>query len=271
MSQSTQSDLLDASRITASLTPQARALLTELSLHDQIDSTNTEALRRLESLPAGGLVIAAEQQVSGRGRRGRSWASPHGCNLYVSAVWDFERGAEAMAGLSLAVGVAVADALEHEGLDGIGLKWPNDILHGGGKLGGILIEIAGHASGRASAVVGIGVNLSMPDAEASAIDQPWTDARRAGGLESGRNQLLASLLNHLLPLLAEFEDSGFPPWRERWTRRNAHDGAQVVLTSGESTVTGIVQGVDDTGALLLDLGGTVRAFTGGEVSLRAAT
>ena len=174
-----------------------------------------------------------------------------------------------MAGLSLAVGVAVADALEQEGLQDISLKWPNDILHGGSKLGGILIETAGHAGGTASAVIGIGINLSMPETAATDIDQPWTDAQRAGGVAAGRNQLLASVLNHLLPLLAEFEDRGFSPWRERWSQRNAHAGVRVSLSSGDRVSSGVMKGVDDSGALLLDLGGTVQAFTGGEVSLRS--
>ena len=265
----TVSETLNRNHIESGLTPQARALLLELELHDSIDSTNAEALRRIERGTAGsGLVVSAEQQTAGRGRRGRGWVSPHAANIYLSLVWEFQRGVEAMDGLSLAVGVAAADALALRGLQNVALKWPNDLLHGGAKLGGILVETSGHVTGPTSAVIGVGINLAMPEAEAGGIDQRWTDASRAGGIDAGRNTLLATLLNHLLPLLADFESVGFGPWQDRWLARNAHAGQAVALRSGDSEVIGVVQGVDQTGALLLDLGGTVQAFNGGELSLR---
>ncbi len=264
----TVSEALNREHIESGLTPQARALLLELDLHDSIDSTNAEALRRIERGAGSGLVVSAEQQTAGRGRRGRSWISPPAASVYLSLVWKFQRGVEAMDGLSLAAGVAVAEALADCGLETVALKWPNDLLHDGAKLGGILVETSGHVSGPTSAVIGIGVNLSMPESEASDIGQQWTDAHRAGGLSGGRNCLLARLLNHLLPLLADFESVGFDAWRERWMSRNAHSGQRVSLRSGEREVIGVVQGVDATGALLLDLGGTVQAFNGGELSLR---
>ncbi|MDJ0879474.1 MAG: biotin--[acetyl-CoA-carboxylase] ligase [Halieaceae bacterium] len=262
------SDTLNLDHIHSGLTPQARALLRELDLHDAIDSTNAEAMRRIERDGTSGLVISAEQQTAGRGRRGRGWVSPRAANIYLSVVWQFRQGVEAMDGLSLAVGVAVADALGERGLPAVALKWPNDLLHGGAKLGGILVETSGHAAGPTSAVVGIGVNLAMPESEAATIDQQWTDVKRAGGIEGSRNLLLATLLNNVLPLLADFEAVGFGPWRERWLARNAHAGQTVSLRSGDKEVIGAVRGVDETGALLLDLGGTVQAFNGGELSLR---
>jgi BirA family biotin operon repressor/biotin-[acetyl-CoA-carboxylase] ligase len=266
-----QPESLDRDRIQAGLTPEARALLLELDVRDEIDSTNAEALRRVERGAGGGLVVTAEQQTAGRGRRGRGWVSPRGTNIYLSTVWEFQRGAEAMHGLSLAVGVAVAEALDEQGLDGVRLKWPNDLLFAGAKLGGILIETSGHASGPASAVVGIGVNLAMPAEAAAGIDQQWTDVQRAGGTRGGRNQLMAALLNHLLPLLVGYERQGFGAWRDRWQRRSAHVGERVSIRSGETEMIGVFNGVDDSGAVLLDLGGTVQAFNGGELSLRRAT
>ncbi|MEE4191918.1 MAG: biotin--[acetyl-CoA-carboxylase] ligase [Halieaceae bacterium] len=262
------SDSLNPEHIQSGLTAEARALLGELRVHGAIDSTNAEALRRLESGAVPGLVITAEQQTAGRGRRGRDWVSPPAANIYLSVAWQFHGGVEAMDGLSLAVGVGVAEALAEQGLETVALKWPNDLLHGDAKLGGILVETSGHAAGPTSAVVGIGINLAMPDTEAEAIDQRWTDVSRAGGIRGGRNALLGSLLNHLLPLLANFESAGFHPWRERWLARNAHAGQSVALRSGDREIVGVVQGVDESGALLLDLGGTVQAFTGGELSLR---
>ena len=264
-------ELLERERIHAGLSPQARALLSELALHRDIDSTNAELNRRLEGRDGSGLVVTAEQQTAGRGRHGRRWVSPFGTNLYLSMAWQFSRGVEAMTGLSLAVGAAAADALELHGLDGVELKWPNDILHQGAKLGGILVETSGNAAGPATAVVGIGINLRMPEDSADAIDQAWTDAEQAAGSSIGRNALFADLLNHLLPLLAGYEEGGFQPWQARWQARNAHAGQSVTIRSGESSVAGVVRGIDATGALMLDVGGTLQAINGGEVSLRANT
>jgi BirA family biotin operon repressor/biotin-[acetyl-CoA-carboxylase] ligase len=190
--------------------------------------------------------------------------------MYLSLAWQFAGGVEAMAGLSLAVGAAVAGVLEEHGLADVRLKWPNDLLHEGAKLGGILVETSGHATGVASAVVGIGINLRMPDDSARDIDQRWTDVEQALGMPVGRNALLSSLLNGLLPLLAAYEKSGFGAWRQRWLERHAHTGQQVTLMRGDSAIAGVVVGIDEFGALLLDVGGTVQPFSGGELSLRAA-
>ena len=118
-------------------------------------------------------------------------------------------------------------------------------------------------------VVGIGINCRMPESGAGAIDQAWTDMERAMGEAVDRNALFSCLLNHLLPLLAAFEREGFVAWRPRWLQRNAHQGAPVTLHSGNTTVSGLVQGIDEAGALVLDVGGTLQAFNGGEISLRA--
>jgi BirA family biotin operon repressor/biotin-[acetyl-CoA-carboxylase] ligase len=262
-------ELLDHECIHSGLSPQARALLSELVLHRDIDSTNADVARRLEAGAGSGLVVSAEQQTAGRGRHGRRWVSPFGTNIYLSLAWRFAQGVDGMVGLSLAAGAAAADALEQHGLADICLKWPNDILYGGAKLGGILVETSGAAAGPVTAVVGIGINLRMPAESAETIDQAWTDAERATGATIGRNALLASLLNHMLPLLAGYEDEGFGSWRERWQDRNAHIGQPVTVRSGDSSVVGIVSGIDQTGALLLDVGGTEQVFSGGEVSLRA--
>ena len=242
----------------------------ELDLHAQIDSTNTEALRRAQQGATSGLVVAAEQQTAGRGRRGRGWVSPFGRNLYMSCFWKFAGKPEVIEGLSLAVGVAVAEALADVGVTDVMLKWPNDILLGGAKLGGILIEITGGASGFTNAVTGIGLNLGMPAAATTEIDQPWTDLTLAGNRVL-RNELLAAVLNHLLPLLDEYESRGLGPWRERWLSRNAFSGRQVRLRQGDRQIVGAMLGIGDRGELRLDVGGSELSFEGGEVSLRAVS
>lgn len=264
-------ELLDEAAVRAALDPAAAGLLRDLALLPSVDSTNTEALRRLEAGERGGLAISAEQQTAGRGRRGRAWISPYARNLYLSLTWDFAGGAAALEGLSLAVGVAVAAALDSRGVSGVRLKWPNDILVGDAKLGGILLEMAGDAAGACQVVVGVGLNVAMPVETATAIDQSWIDVSTAAGpAASGRSALLAALLNQLLPLVAGYESGGFRPWRDRWLALDAFAGRPVVLSLGEQARSGIARGVDERGALLLEVAGVLEPVFGGELSLRPA-
>ena len=263
-------DLIDESRVRSAMGASGLDLLSELSIGEVIDSTNMEALRRVEEGAISGLVCTAEQQTAGRGRRGRSWVSPFARNLYVSTMWEFSQGAAALDGLSLAVGVAVARALTGLGLPDVQLKWPNDILYEGKKLGGVLLEMVGDATGQCQVVVGIGVNVRMPDDAAGAIDQAWTDV---GAMTSstncpGRNELLGALLDQLLPLLAGFERSGFIPWREAWQALDAHAGKSVILSTGGDKAAGVARGVDARGALQLETGVGIQSVYGGEISMR---
>lgn len=264
-------DLLDSGEVIAGLTNRARGLMGGLEVLDTIDSTNAELARRGEQGAGSGLVCTAEQQTAGRGRRGRQWVSPYAGNLYLSVLWEFREGAAALEGLSLAVGVAVARALQGVGVPGVQLKWPNDVLHDNAKLGGILIEMQGDVAGPCRVVIGIGLNVVMPAAAASAIDQAWTDvATITGGRQPRRSELLAAQLNELLPLLADFEQQGFAHWREQWRSLDAFADAEVILDAGATPLAGIARGVDERGALLLETGTGVRAVHGGEISLRAA-
>lgn len=264
-------DLLDADAVNADLSSEAASLLSSLVLLESVDSTNAELMRYAASGPVAGLVCSAEQQTAGRGRRGRQWVSPFASNLYMSLAWEFEQGAAALEGLSLAIGVAVARALENCGLPAVQLKWPNDILYKGAKLGGVLLEMTGDAAGTCQVVVGVGLNVSMPKSAAGAIDQDWTDiATASGGAPAERNTLLAALLNELLPLVAGFEAAGFAPWREAWQALDAFAGAEVILHAGPRQTAGVARGVDERGALLLETTTGVQPIYGGEISLRPA-
>ena len=179
-------DLLDAAAVQAGLQPQAAGLLAQLELLEATDSTNAEVMRQLTGGAGSGLVCSAEQQSAGRGRRGRQWVSPYGRNLYVSVAWEYQQGAAALEGLSLAVGVGVARALAACGLPPVQLKWPNDILYGGAKLGGILLEMTGDAAGACQVVVGVGLNVAMPAVAAHAIEQDWTDVQHSPARKSPR-------------------------------------------------------------------------------------
>ena len=265
-------DLLDPVRVNDALDARAGALLSRLEILDSVDSTNAEVLRWAEQGANAGAVCTAEQQTAGRGRRGRQWVSPFASNLYVSVLWDFNEGAAALEGLSLAVGVAVARALRACGVPPVQLKWPNDVLFNGEKLGGILLEMRGDAAGQCRVVIGVGLNVAMPALAANAIDQAWTDIKTiSNGAVPGRNRLLGALLNELLPLLADFEKQGFSHWRDAWQALDAYAGAPIVLTTGVGRVAGIARGVDQRGALQLETATGMQWVYGGEISLRSGS
>ncbi|MGQ9427498.1 bifunctional biotin--[acetyl-CoA-carboxylase] ligase/biotin operon repressor BirA [Gilvimarinus sp. F26214L] len=263
-------ELLDAERIREQLTPGAARLLTELDLCGSVDSTNTRALQRAQSGSARGLICLAEHQSAGRGRRGRQWVSPYGRNIYLSLVWEFTAGAAAMEGLSLAVGVAIVRALGAQGVDGVQLKWPNDVLWQGRKLAGVLLEMTGDAAGHCQVVVGVGINVAMLASEAKDIDQDWIslDAIHKG---VSRNKLAADLLNHLLPMLANYQQQGFAPLREEWESLDCFGGREVEIHAGDTVTVGQVAGVSDTGALRLNTAAGEELIYGGEASLRRSS
>jgi BirA family biotin operon repressor/biotin-[acetyl-CoA-carboxylase] ligase len=264
-------DLLQVAAIRAALDPPAASLLGELAVHEVLDSTNAEVLRQLDAGARSGYLCTAEQQTAGRGRRGRQWVSPFARNIYLSIAWEYAEGAAILEGLSLAVGAAVAQALARLGVEGITLKWPNDLLHGRAKLGGVLIEMAGDTAGACHVVVGVGLNVAMPAAQAAAIDQSWTDlARVAPGLACSRSRLVAALANELLPLLDRWPAGRFADWRAAWEALDAFAGRPVVVHIGERQLAGTARGVDQRGALLLETSLGIQPVFGGEISLRSA-
>jgi BirA family biotin operon repressor/biotin-[acetyl-CoA-carboxylase] ligase len=262
-------DLLDAATIRDHIEPGADDLLHNLLLFPEVDSTNAELQRR--GAPAhGAAVCLAESQSAGRGRRGRHWVSPFGSSIYLSVVWQFQGGAEVLEGLSLAVGVVLAEAIAAMGVPQPALKWPNDLYLDGAKAAGILVELSGDLSGPCTAIIGIGINVRLPAAPAAQIDQPWSDLQTAASAPVSRNVLAAGVINRLLPLLARYEEQGFASWRERWQALHAHAGKPVIVEQGGRRLAGIATGVDAQGALLLHTDSGIHALRGGEVSLRPA-
>jgi len=261
-------DCLDAAAVRAVLGAQADRF--RLELLDACASTSTLLLERARSGAPHGQVIACELQSAGRGRRGNSWQSGLGGSLTFSLLWRFAQGPAGLAGLSLAVGVAVARALDSAGVAQVRLKWPNDLLHAGRKLGGILIEVHGDASGPTAAVIGIGLNLRLRTSLRDAIAQAVTDLASISPQLPQRNRLLAATLIELAQVLDLFAAQGFAPLREEWTARHAHQGKAVTLTSGDGkTISGRAAGVAGDGALLLETARGVERFISGELSLRA--
>lgn len=261
-------ELLQAESILENMDTDSRTRLRGLSLFDVLDSTNTH----LVGLGADGLGIACltEYQSAGRGRRGRSWVSPFGSNIYLSVRWRFGTGMAHLSGLSLAMGVAVTRALHDVGVDQIRLKWPNDVYAEGRKLAGILLEIAGEAAGPCDVVVGLGLNMAMPAQAARDIDQPWIDIAALRD-DVSRNRLAGRLLHHLLAALVRFQNDGLASFYAEWQTVDLLAGRALRLSLPDDELRGVGCGIDSDGALLVEVDGEQRRFTYGEVSLRTET
>jgi BirA family biotin operon repressor/biotin-[acetyl-CoA-carboxylase] ligase len=227
-------------------------------------STNADLLARALLLPAP-LLLIAENQTAGRGRAGRSWLSSAGNSLTFSLAWRFEAGPQALSGLPLAIGVALAETLARLGVQ-VRLKWPNDVLRDGDKLAGILIETAPAEHG-IWAVIGIGLNLVMPDEMEEMIGRSVAAAPWLARMD--RDELMAALLDGLASVLREFERTGFAGFAARWNLLHEYQGSEVrILDRGEVLHEGIAAGVDDAGRLLLDGPQGRIAIAAGDVSLR---
>ncbi len=261
-------EFLSSEKIESVLMDNVRLNISDLNIHDRLDSTNNHLINLAKCAARSGTVCLAEFQIAGKGRRGRSWVSPFGSNIYLSLLWHFHNGPSAISGLSLAVGVSVIRALASLGLSGIGLKWPNDIYWQEHKLGGILIEVTGETHGPCAAVIGIGLNIYIPDREAAMIDQAWIDLTRImGGISISRNRLVGTLLNELLPILADYENHGLAPYLDEWRSYDCLVGHPVVIYQGESAITGNAGGIDDNGLFrLMTADGKACCFASGEVS-----
>lgn len=231
-----------------------------------IGSTNDYLKSKLASSPSGFCVLA-ESQTAGRGRHGRKWVSPFGASLYMSMSWRFEQGYQAINGLSLAVGVAIADALAHLNIADVQLKWPNDVYANGKKLAGVLIEVEGQMGSACDCVIGIGLNVALP-ADQVEIDQPWTDLASLGEQLPDRNQVAAGVITSLHTQLKAFEQSGLSEFVERWHTRDLYRNKPVTLIAGQSETVGVCRGINASGAILLETDKGVEAFYGGEISVR---
>lgn len=239
-----------------------------IEVHSLIDSTNDYLMRRLPNQVSPGQVCLAEYQSAGRGRRGRQWISPFGSQIYLSMYWYLEQGLSAAMGLSLVTALAVSDAVKaHSGVQ-VQLKWPNDIYLDGVKLAGILIDLEGQALEPSHCVIGIGLNLHMPEEAGKLIEQKWTDLQSHSDVKIDRNALSAALISALRKRLKQHHQTGLTPMLDEWHAFDAFLDKRVKLITGERITHGICRGVNNQGALLLEVDGQVKPIYGGEVSLR---
>jgi BirA family transcriptional regulator, biotin operon repressor / biotin---[acetyl-CoA-carboxylase] ligase len=268
-------DLLDRNAILAEMSPEIRELLSPLEVLLTVDSTNRYVAEHAANAPGTTHVCVAEIQNAGRGRRGRSWVAPFGCGICMSIGWQFLEAPPTFSALSLAVGVATVRALRRLGIDGVGLKWPNDLIWQQRKLGGILIEMRGESAGPAQVVIGIGINVRMPgpvrlmlaEQQAALISDVHEIMRER---TPARNALIAMLVEEVTKMLQTFGAKGFEPFAAEWRRLDTLADAPVRVMSGSETTFGRARGVDLNGTLLVDVDGELRRFASGEVSLRPA-
>jgi BirA family biotin operon repressor/biotin-[acetyl-CoA-carboxylase] ligase len=254
---------MNAERIAALSGAGAAGIAVEVVL--ETGSTNADLLARAATLSAP-LLLIAEHQTAGRGRAGRSWLSAPGHSLTFSLAWRFDGGLQGLTGLPLAVGVALAETLGRLGQP-VQLKWPNDVLKDGDKLAGILVETQPSATDGTWAIVGIGLNLAMPDELEEKIGRavaavPWL-------ARMDRDALMAAVLDGLAAALRQFAAHGFAAFSARWNLLHAYGGQAVsIIDRGTTLHEGLAAGVDDLGRLLLDTEGGRIAIVAGDVSLR---
>lgn len=258
--------LLDKDKIIKLLDKSCDSPLIEV--HSLIDSTNDYLMRRLPNQLNTGQVCLAEYQSAGRGRRGRQWISPFGSQIYMSMYWYLEDGLSAAMGLSLVTALAVSDAVKAHSDVQVQLKWPNDIYLDGVKLAGILIDLEGQALEPSHCVIGIGLNLHMPEESGKLIEQKWTDLQSHSNIDIDRNALSAQLISCLRQRINQYQQHGLTPMLDEWHAHDAFLNKRVKLITGERITQGICRGVNNQGALLLEVNGQVKPVYGGEVSLR---
>ena len=246
---------IDAAAIRDALNPQSVTTLAQLDVFSEIDSTN--AWLMAQPAPASGMhrVAVADHQTAGRGRGGKRWLSSPGSSLCLSIAYAFRERPANMAALTLAVGVAAVHALRDTGAGGVKLKWPNDIVAGDGKLGGMLAESHHHSKANAAVVIGIGINLELPPDILASVDPGWAqapaDLASILGRRVAKEPVYAAMIDHIVDALLTFEEQGFGAFADTWRRFDWLRGRAITVDQPGGAVSGTASGIDGDGALLV--------------------
>ena len=252
------------------LSPLSRQMLGEIQLHEEIDSTNADALRQLKAGKVGNWLVLAKFQSAGRGRRGREWLSPKNGGIYLSLVRKFDLAANSLQALSLVTALSLQQALEKLRVKQLALKWPNDVLYKKKKLAGILLELQKSAEA-CHLVFGVGINIALPATTIRSIDRAVTDITSIntdqGSVEPipDSNQIIAELINAFTSNLEIYNEQGFAPFQAAWNQADCYVDCDIVIQSGETRTIGKSQGVDESGGLILQSANCTQSIHGGEI------
>ena len=264
---------LAADKIRECLASEVRAHVRDIETLWAIDSTNSVLLGRPNPPALTSDVLLAEYQSAGRGRRGRAWLAPPGAGICLSFSWTFREVPAELGALGLVIGVCILRALRELGVGNLELKWPNDLLVAGRKLGGVLIELRAESAGPACVIIGIGLNVSLGAQLQQKIAETGiaaTDLKSAGLTDAPRNRVVAAIVSACLKGLVEFEREALKPFMEEWRRADALNGKAVNVSGAQGTAKGVARGIDVHGAFLLETPQGVQRFLSGDVSVRAA-
>ncbi|MDG1828734.1 MAG: biotin--[acetyl-CoA-carboxylase] ligase [Luminiphilus sp.] len=256
-----------SSTVMSANTAGLKSLGLRIEVEREIDSTNAALKRRALSEDIHGVALFAETQSAGRGRLGRVWVSPPKSNIYLSLGWRTGLEPLELAGLSLAAGCAIGEGLERNFGLKMQLKWPNDLYLGGKKCGGVLIDLVQSSNQDWTVVVGVGLNVAMPNSGGNDIDQPWTDLGSHSAVPLTRNEVGGQLLGALVPLLSSWQVGAFSQWRESWSRRDLMAGHQITVQQGNHFISGRADGVDHSGALRVVTNEGLTVVQSGEASM----
>lgn len=247
---------LDANVVRRPLSAASKSNLDQVEVFQSIDSTNSYLMQQPTPSPGRFRVALADHQTAGRGRHDRVWQSPPGTGLCMSVAYTFDAMPDRLPNLTLSLGVGVIGALSVLGINGISLKWPNDIVALNGKLGGMLAEVRSNTDGTVTVVAGLGVNVNFTEPLDLGPEQEW--AQRAVDLKSinpevpARDVLAGTIIEHVLATLVQFEALGFDSFVETWREHDWLFGKQITVAMTNQNITGTAAGVDDDGALLVD-------------------
>ena len=256
-----------SSTVMSANTAGLKSLGLRIEVEREIDSTNATLKRRALSEDIHGVALFAETQTAGRGRLGRVWVSPPKSNIYLSLGWRTGLEPLELAGLSLAAGCTIGEGLERNFGLKMQLKWPNDLYLGGKKCGGVLIDLVQSSNQDWTIVVGVGLNVAMPNSGGNDIDQPWTDLGSHSAVPLTRNEVGGQLLGALVPLLSSWQVGAFSQWRESWSRRDLMAGHQITVQQGNHSISGRADGVDQSGALRVVTNEGLTVVQSGEASM----
>ncbi len=263
--------LLNTTQIKQGLLPQVQNQIFDIQCFDQIPSTSQYLYQQIHETDLSNRLCLAEMQTAGIGRRGQSWQSPFGYNVYYSLLWHFEQSPQVLIGLSIMMAIVICRVLSQFNLpNGLQLKWPNDIFFDGKKLAGILVEMRAQNSGMSHCVMSVGINGFLPNIVAHPIDQPWTDFYRMTGQTFDRNRFITDLTNALVPAIKIYQQQGLTPFLPEWRIYDCFYQKNITLLhqNGQRT-SGVCQGITEQGLLALTCQKTDKTlcFHSGQVSI----